>query len=233
MGKVGVKRTIKTELIRLVGAARRGLRHAKLERLDVPSGLGDSSWALYGLVRAMRPTVCVEIGSAMGRSAGFIGAALRDIGIGKLYAIDPHTATAWNDDGPTESFATMRRTLKRLGVERHVEIVRERSEHAAQHWTLPIDLLFIDGDHSYEGVRRDWELFMPHVHPFGAVVFHDTLWDLRSDPALAREDMGVPRFVEELRQQGYPVLTFERDFGVSVVQPVRGGVALQNPVLQQ
>lgn len=37
----------------------------------------------------------------------------------------------------------------------------------------PIDLLFIDGDHSYEGVRQDFEMYAPLVRPGGAVVFHD------------------------------------------------------------
>jgi hypothetical protein len=39
--------------------------------------------------------------------------------------------------------------------------------------------------------------------------------------------MGVPRFVDELRQQGYQVLTIDRDYGVSLVQPVVGGLALR------
>src|SRR5262249_46382420 len=106
-------------------------------------------------------------------------------------------------------------------------IVRETSDGAARRWSLPIDLLFIDGDHSYEGVKHDWEAFSPFVQPFGLVIFHDTLWDLRPDPELYRDDMGVPRFVEELRAQGYPVITSERDFGVSLIQPVRSGVALR------
>src|SRR6185437_13459100 len=36
-----------------------------------------------------------------------------------------------------------------------------------------LDLLFIDGDHTYEGVRRDWEMYSPLVAPGGLVVFHD------------------------------------------------------------
>jgi hypothetical protein len=44
--------------------------------------------------------------------------------------------------------------------------------------------------------------------------------------------MGVPRFVDELREQGYPVITLDRDFGVSLVQPVRQGVVLLRPRLE-
>ena len=93
---------------------------------------------------------------------------------------------------------------------------------------LTIDMLFIDGDHSYDGVKRDWDLFMPHVAPFGLVVFHDTLWDLHPDSPYSRADMGVPAFVEELRLAGYPVTTLNRDFGVSIVQPTPNGIPLRN-----
>jgi predicted O-methyltransferase YrrM len=51
-----------------------------------------------------------------------------------------------------------------------------------------IDLLFIDGDHTYEGVKKDWEMYSGLVRPGGLIVFHDiagnyddtqvkTLWD--------------------------------------------------------
>jgi predicted O-methyltransferase YrrM len=36
-----------------------------------------------------------------------------------------------------------------------------------------LDLLFIDGDHTYEGVKRDWEMYSPLVREGGIVVFHD------------------------------------------------------------
>jgi cephalosporin hydroxylase len=41
----------------------------------------------------------------------------------------------------------------------------------------PVDFLFIDGDHTYEGVKRDFELFAPLVGPGGVVAFHDILPD--------------------------------------------------------
>jgi methyltransferase family protein len=39
----------------------------------------------------------------------------------------------------------------------------------------PVDLLFIDGDHTYETVRGDYETYLPHVRPGGVVAFHDVL----------------------------------------------------------
>jgi predicted O-methyltransferase YrrM len=199
---------------------------SRLHRIDFSSGLGNSAWLLYGLVRAMMPTVCVEIGSANGRSACFIGKALKDNRSGTLYAIDPHEATKWNDSGAVESLNKLRENLANVGLDGHVKIIRKSSQDAAKEWTLPIDLLFIDGDHNYNGVKHDWEHFAPHVTRFGVVVFHDTLWELNRDSKWYRADMGVPRFVDELRQQGYPVLTLARDYGVSMVQLPKAGIAL-------
>ena len=36
-----------------------------------------------------------------------------------------------------------------------------------------IDLLFIDGDHSYKGVKNDWEMYSPLVSKGGIIAFHD------------------------------------------------------------
>jgi predicted O-methyltransferase YrrM len=197
------------------------------ETFDFRSGLGDSAWLLYGLARSIKPKVCVEIGSARGKSACAVGLALLRNGAGKLYAIDPHAPTEWNDSESTDSFAIITEHLRKAGVDHYVQIVRQTSTEAAKGWSHPIDLIFIDGDHSYEGVKADWDLFVPHVSPFGVVVFHDTLWDLRPDPKLSRADMGVPRFVDELRATGYPVITVDQNFGVSLVQPSLGGVRLR------
>jgi len=37
----------------------------------------------------------------------------------------------------------------------------------------PLDVLFIDGDHSYGGVKADWEMYGPLVAPDGLIAFHD------------------------------------------------------------
>lgn len=39
-----------------------------------------------------------------------------------------------------------------------------------------VDILFIDGDHSYEGVKKDWEMYSILAEPGGIVIFHDALY---------------------------------------------------------
>ena len=39
---------------------------------------------------------------------------------------------------------------------------------------LPVDFVFFDGDHSWDGLREDWEAWRPHIAPGGIVCFHDS-----------------------------------------------------------
>ena len=63
----------------------------------------------------------------------------------------------------------------------------------------PLDALFIDGDHSYEGVKQDFEMYGPMVRPGGLIALHDIeycegvrrFWDeLKADRPEARELLG-------------------------------------------
>lgn len=221
-----IQKTLRT-IARKAGIRRRN-RYIRIPNINFFSGLHGGAWLLHGLVHTLKPTICVEIGSARGLSACYIGLALKQLGNGKLYAIDPHTKTSWNDYESIDTYKIMKKNLHTFRVENYVEIIREYSEKAAEICNQPIDMIFIDGDHSYDGVRRDWELFVPRVREFGIVVFHDTLWDLEPDSRWKREDMGVPRFVEELRKQGYPIITFNQHCGISLVQPIVGGIKLSH-----
>ena len=59
----------------------------------------------------------------------------------------------------------------------------------------PVDFLFIDGDHTYEGVKTDFEMYGPLVRPGGLIAFHDTL------PRPDFPDIEVYRFWDELKEQ--------------------------------
>jgi len=226
---IGLSKLLKARSYRAVAnVVRRGYRFGQLQHIPFFSGVGDSAWVIYGLVRALKPAVCVEIGSARGKSACFIAQALQENDKGKLYAIDPHNVNAWNDVGSEDTFGVMSGNLRKLNLSHRVEIVRKTSTVAAVEWNVPIDLLFIDGDHTYEGVRNDWDLFSPHLTKFGVALFHDTIWEVAEvDEQFRRKNMGVPSFVEELRRAGFPVITLPRDCGLSMVQKAAGGVPLK------
>jgi predicted O-methyltransferase YrrM len=75
----------------------------------------------------------------------------------------------------------------------------------------PVDFLFIDGDHSYEGVKRDFELWSPLVRPGGLVAFHD----MRPD-----HPDGVPRLWAELKERFETeerIASTEPNYGIGVV----------------
>jgi hypothetical protein len=55
-----------------------------------------------------------------------------------------------------------------------------------------LDVLFIDGDHSYEGVLTDWLLYSPLVRKRGIVAFHDCL--------LSEIEGGAAGFVNDLQE---------------------------------
>jgi predicted O-methyltransferase YrrM len=205
---------------------RRFGNHLYLETANFQSGLRDSAWLLYGLTRSLKPRVCVETGSAQGKSACYVGMALKENGRGKLYAIDPHTKTDWNDWYSVDTLDVFNRNIRKAGVSQYVEMLRGTSAEIAPSWNQEIDLLFIDGDHSYEGVRFDWETFSEYLTDFSITVFHDTTYELSPEYDSEASKMGVARLVDELRKEGYPVLTINQDFGVSMLQATKGGIPL-------
>jgi hypothetical protein len=54
-------------------------------------------------------------------------------------------------------------------------------------WREPVALLWIDGDPSHAGVRRDWESWKPHLTPRAVVAFDDSLDATIGPHALIRE----------------------------------------------
>ena len=73
----------------------------------------------------------------------------------------------------------------------------------------PVDLLFIDGDHTFMGVRRDFAMYGPLVRPMGVIAFHD----ICQHPGMP--DVEVEKFWRQLHWPGwrYEVVTEPADWG--------------------
>jgi hypothetical protein len=117
----------------------------------------------------------VEIGVFEGSSAIVLCAAL-DRGA-ELHLIDPfgYQPTALREGAAATEWAT-RRVVERAarrssGPQLHWHV--DFSANVAERWTLPVDLVFIDGDHSEIGVTKDWDMWHGFVVEGGTVLFHD------------------------------------------------------------
>ena len=75
----------------------------------------------------------------------------------------------------------------------HVETLLEKQQ---------IDFLFIDGDHSYDGVKLDYEMYSLLVRPGGVIAFHDTVY--RPDAP----KIEVYRLWDELKASGEECVDF-------------------------
>jgi predicted O-methyltransferase YrrM len=127
---------------------------------------------------APRSGTILEIGSFKGRSTVGLAYIAKRYGLGSVVAVDPHTAPSATDPdlgGKHSTFEDFLDNLQRADVLDVVEPHRQYSGELAVTWDRPIGLLWIDGDHTYEGARTDLELFRRHLVPGAIVAMHDVL----------------------------------------------------------
>ncbi len=194
------------------------------------SGLGGQAYLLYGLVRALKPKTIVEIGSARGLSACTMALACRHNHQGRVHAIDPHDLNDWTDSPKInqEQLEFFKNRLENYDLSDFCNVIQTTSEKAALNWNQNIDLLFIDGDHSYEGVRRDFELFKKWLTPRGLVLFHDTGWEFNRQSPWYRKDLGVPIYLNELKKNNFQSITVLDEVGLTILDPQKGGMDFLN-----
>ncbi len=110
--------------------------------------------------------VIVEIGTFEGKTTS----VLAKHSIGKVYSIDPcfkgRLGVSYG-----EIIAKTHCRKQRL---RNVEFIKGYSYEVASRFQHPIDLLFIDADHTYEAILRDWQDWSPKVSVGGFIALHDT-----------------------------------------------------------
>ncbi len=128
---------------------------------------------LYKLVRKLeRGSVILEIGSYLGASSTFLAAGAKERAC-VVYCVD-----AWQNIGMSEdkrdTFNEFIRNTQRF--RRVIIPLRGLCEEIANHFNSQVDLLFIDGDHSYEGVKKDVESWFPRLKNEAILIFHDIGW---------------------------------------------------------
>jgi len=109
----------------------------------------------------------VELGAEFGQSASLWSYGVQSLPHGptiKIVSIDTFQG---------DMLTAHRLNLAECGFKDRTDQIVSDSKLAGESWGSPIDLLFIDADHSYAGCKSDIDLFTPHVKVGGLVVFHD------------------------------------------------------------
>jgi predicted O-methyltransferase YrrM len=156
-------------------------------------------WAalLFHLIRQTKPQHCIEMGTCVGVSAGYIGGALKINGDnGKLITLE-------GSDGLAK---VARRNLDTLGMDNvEIRVGRFQEVLAPALQTLqPADFIFIDGHHDERATVDYFRQVMPYLASNALVVFDDIRWSdgmarawnaIRNDPKVCRSlsigDFGI------------------------------------------
>lgn len=165
--------------------------------------------ALLELLAANPPRVIVEVGTAAGGALFLFARIAAPDAL--LISVDlPHGEFGggyplWR--APIyRAFAGPGQRVELLRGDSHDPAMLDRVRDAAG--GRPVDFVFIDGDHAYEGAKKDFEMYGGLVRPGGVVAFHDIV-PQSEDPAgreFADPDSAfcvgnVPTLWNELREQ--------------------------------
>ena len=161
-----------------------GDRHRRIHDLvdSVPGKLRHADeLKLYEMAYMARGPI-LEIGTDQGRSLAIMAIATRDAQRShELFSVDI------SDRAQGEA----RENLSRLGLLEFVNLVHGDSSRAVLRMRGDYDLVFVDGDHTRDGVARDLRAIRGKVNVGGSVLFHD-YYDARNDDP-GEPLYGVPR----------------------------------------
>ena len=144
------------------------------------------------LVESTQPRKVVEIGTCRGGTCYLLARASRSDATVVTVDIDQINPSL------VASFARSRQRVEVLEGDSSGPEIRAAIDDLLD--GDPIDVLLIDGDHRYEGVKRDFETYAHLVRPGGLIAFHDIVPDnsQRTGISTGGWSGGVPQFWSEI-----------------------------------
>jgi glycosyltransferase involved in cell wall biosynthesis/predicted O-methyltransferase YrrM len=165
----------------------------------------------YDLVQFMKPDKIVELGTYLGGSFFSFCQSVKDSNL-------PTTCVAidtWQGDLHSgfysEDIFLRVSMIRNMYYSNICELIRSTFDEALHLFEEEsIDLLHIDGYHTYEAVKHDYTTWLPKLKKEGVVLFHDI--------NVKERDFGVYKLWDEIKQH-YPHMEFEHSYGLGVLFP--------------
>ncbi len=165
---------------------------------------------VYDLIRNFKPKVLVELGTHKGTSFFSFCQAVKDaLYNARLYAVD-----TWQGDEHAGFYDdTVFKELEEIKEEYYgsleINFLRKTFDEAVGEFkNNSIDILHIDGLHTYAAVKHDFETWFPKVKREGIILLHDIF--------INREDFEVYKFWKELKND-YKTIEFHQSYGLGVL----------------
>lgn len=114
-----------------------------------------------------------------------------------IYAIDPIIA----DSMDTNLIGSEQLILNNMSHYKDFKFYKDFSFNLSKDWNQKFDFIFVDGDHRYESVKRDFEEWYALLEKDGYIAFHDS-GPVTSIPADFKGWEGCIQLVEELKNSG-------------------------------
>jgi len=168
---------------------------------------GHARYALT-LQFTLKPNIIVDLGVDYGFSTFLFGM----LKIGRVYGVDLFEGDihAGNHSDAEQHVYKIQREIRRKFKNNAVEIIKSSFDEAAANWKHgKINLLHIDGLHTYEAVKNDWDKWRPLMDDDGVIIMHDTT----SFP----DDVG--RFYDEIQTEYKYNFTHSAGLGVVALSP--------------
>jgi len=161
-----------------------------------PAQIHDEILGLLKILDKMRPKIVVEIGTDKGGTLFLFSHVASEDAI--LISVDlPHGRFGGgypNWKIPLyKSFAIANQKIYLIRADSHDQNTFKKVKEILKN--KYIDFLFIDGDHFYNGVKKDFEMYRSLVKEGGIIAFHDIV------PGPERNVGGVPKFWMELKEK--------------------------------
>ena len=179
----------------------------KPNRLEQSAWTGHIPFAAY-LIKVAQPQLLVELGSYLGNSYFAMCQAVTEQKLmTRCYAVDTWQGdlhTGFYQDAIYKSVSEYNHQYDSFST-----LIRSTFDDAVSSFAdASIDLLHIDGLHTYEAVKHDFNTWKPKLSKRAIVLLHDT--------EVREKDFGVYQLWAEL-QSDYPTFSFTHSHGLGVL----------------